>query len=392
MTTSARPKNPAAPPAAVPKVLQVLPALNDGGVEQSALDMAAYLARKGVHQAVASAGGRKEAQLAAIGVAHVTLPLDKKAPWWVLWNAWRLRRYMVREGITLVHARSRGPAWSAWLASRGLAGVGYLTTFHGTYGHGNALKRWYNRVMLQGPVVIANSDFIKRHIGEVYGYPVERIVVAARGIDPAVFDPARFDATTKAALRAELGLAAGVPVIMTVGRLTRWKGVHVLLEALSQLKDLRWQAVVVGGADARGAYARQLRDQAVALGISDRVIFAGSRQDVAALWTLADIGVSSTIEPEAFGRMAVEAQAMGVPVVASSLGGSNETVVNGETGYLIAPNAPHPLGERLRNLLTQRDELPRLAAKTRPWVLKTFTTEHCCKQEESAYRRILGTG
>lgn len=367
-------------PAPALRVLQVLPRLGDGGVEQSAVEMSGFLTSEGIFNAVASAGGRK---VAGLQVPHVTMPLHSKNPLIILMNAWRLRRVIRRLGITVVHARSRAPAWSAWLAAWGLPAV-FLTTFHGTYGSGNTLKRLYNRVMLKGPVTIANSVFIKDHIRRVYGYPAARIFVAPRGIEPERFDPAAL-APQVAALRKELRLAKGVPVIVMVGRITRWKGQHVLVAALAEISDLDWVCLLIGGPEGNGSYAQEVTAQIADAGLGDRIRLLGSRQDVPALLGLATVAVSASTRAEAFGRTAIEAQAMGVPVVATALGGSLETVKDGETGYLVEPNTPHPMADRLRHLLTQPRLAATLGAKARAWVLGTYTVTQCCRAEHEAY-------
>lgn len=379
-----------------PRVLQVLPALSDGGVEQSAVEMACYIKRQGWASFVASAGGRREADLERAGIPHIRLPLAAKAPWTVLFNAWRLRGVIRREGISLVHARSRAPAWSSWLACR-WAGVPFVTTFHGTYGlKGGFLKRIYNSVMTRGPVVIANSAFIRDHIIENYDVSPSRIVVAARGVEVEMFNPALFGKDTRKVLRQEWKVPEGVPVVMLVGRLTRWKGQDLLLRALAFLpKKEKWVAVLVGGPEKDGAFAYELERLAGELGIAGQVRFLGSRKDIPRLLMGADLAVSASVKPEAFGRVAVEAMAMGVPVAATALGGSMETVMEGETGWLVRPNdrgviEPQAVSETIGRALRNPEALARMGKKARAHVLAHFTAEQCCAAEMVAYRRVLG--
>lgn len=373
-------------------VLQVLPALREGGVEQSAVEMALYIKSRGGVPVVASAGGRWTAVLRAHGIAHVPLPLDKKAPWFILWNMWRLRGVIHRFGIRVVHARSRGPAWSAWLALKlgGFGCVEYVTTFHGTYGAANIFKKVYNRVMLRGRLVIANSEFIKRHIIDTYGYPASRIVVAARGVDAAVYDPARFSAAEVAAARAALGVEGKTPLLLLTGRLTRWKGQAALLRALALLKEEDWVAAFAGGAKTH-AYARELKALAAKLGIADRVRWLGMRDDVPLLNLAADLAFSCSTQAEAFGRVAIEAQAMGTPVIASRLGGSLETVRDRETGWLVPPGDAQALAKAIRGALSDRKHLDAMGAAARSWVMGHFTTERCCAAEWAAYQQLTDT-
>jgi len=401
-TPSGTPKPPVRPGLTV---LQVLPALNDGGVEKSAVEMAVALKNAGGRPLVASAGGKRVKNLQLHDIVHIDVPLDRKNPAAVLWCAFRLVGIIRKEGVDLVHARSRAPAWAAWLACR-LTGVAFVATFHGTYGlKGGWLKRLYNSVMLRGPYVIANSRFIAAHIVENYGYDPAHIVVASRGIDPAVWDTARFDAKDIQRVRAEWDVPKSVPVVMMVGRITRWKGHILLLHAMAELKDMDWRLVLVGAAGAREQdYAEDLKRLADSLGIGDRVVWAGSRDDVPLLLAAADVAVSASVRPEAFGRAAIEAMAMGKPVVATALGGSLETIIDGETGWLVRPASapdtaqehagfglftPQAVAEKLRGALRKPKVLVSMAAKARKRVLDNYTVDLCCQREMEAYRLVL---
>lgn len=387
-------------------VLQVLPALNDGGVEQSALEMALFLKAHGWRPVVASHGGTKETRLLQGGVMHVRVPLQKKGPIALLCNAVRLVGIIRREKPVLVHARSRGPAWSAWLACR-WTGVPYITTFHGTYGvRGGWLKRFYNSVMLRGPIVIANSAFTAKHIVETYGFDKRRIVVAPRGVDPNVWDTALFDKKTKHDVRRELGVEENVPLLMMVGRLTGWKGHELVLHALATMQDVPWVLAVVGGAGPGDeAYATHLKALAEELGIGGRVRWLGSRQDVPRLMAAAAVAISGSIKPEAFGRVALEAMAMGVPVVATALGGSLETLQDNKTGWLVRPGGgrggrmfgesfgvfePQAMAEKLRKALLKSTDLQTMGQAARAHVLAHYTVDQCCAKELQGYMRVLG--
>lgn len=370
-------------------VLQLLPALEEGGVEQSTVEMTAYSVKRGIRSLVASAGGKKVAAIAATGATHITLPLDRKAPWWIAWNAWKIAQIVRSEGVDLIHARSRGPAWAGWLACHlvGFTRVKYVTTFHGAYGFGGWWKKLYNSVMLKGPVVIANSQFIKQHITEVYGYPPEQIEVAARGVEEDVFNPSRFKAKDVAAVRRELEVPDGVPLLLMTGRLTRWKGQAVLLEALKQVQDLPWIVAFAGGGD--DAYALELRKQGEWLGVDSRIRWLGRRDDVALLNMAADLAFTCSTRPEAFGRVAIEAMAMETPVIASALGGSLETVKDGKTGWLVPVGDVDALAVAIQDALGNLKRLPTMGVAGRAWVLANFTAERCCAAEWRAYERVL---
>lgn len=383
--------------------LQILPALKDGGVEKSAIEMALYLKHHGWSPIVASAGGSKVAILERHGVPHIQMGLSTKTPWGILWNVVGITRIIRRENVAIVHARSRAPAWSAWLACR-LTGVAYVTTFHGTYGlDGGKLKRFYNSVMVRGRVVIANSVFIKNHIIENYSVTPDRVVVAARGIEPAEWNPANFTKNDVSELRAELTIKTGVPMLLMVGRITRWKGHDLILEALGQIAELPWVWVVAGGIDKDSEYGKALMARARVLGINERIRWLGSRSDVARLLAASQLAISGSTRPEAFGRVAIEAMAMGVPIVATGIGGSLETIINGKTGWLVAPEkqaarsgevrfgvfTPQAVVAILRKALQNPKQLTTMSHAARAHVLKTYTVDQCCAAELLAYVRTL---
>ena len=371
------------------RVMQVLPALGDGGVERSALEMAGYLSRQNVEHWVVSGGGRLVPDVIAAGAQAVELPVGAKSPLAIIANARALGRLIDAHRIDVVHARSRAPAWAAWLACRWFSHhpVRYLTTFHGVYSHGSALKRAYNRVMLKGRVVIANSQFIKNHIVSVYGYPDNQIIVAPRGIEPALFEPALYSCEFRQRIRAEFLLHEAEPMLIIVGRLTGWKGHSVLVEALERLKDLPWKLVVAGGGDED--FLKNLKRQITVAGLSDRIILTGSRKDVPALLAVADLAYSTSTRPEAFGRASIEAQAMETPIIATDHGGSRETVIPGVTGWLVAPSDSLALSAVTREALSDPARLKRMGLDGRANVLAHFTTERMLEAEFSAYRRLL---
>ncbi|MFZ2619384.1 MAG: glycosyltransferase family 4 protein, partial [Alphaproteobacteria bacterium] len=328
------------------------------------------------------------AELDAAHIPHHTLPLNSKNPFTALWCVWQVVKLIRAHNIQLLHARSRLPAWVALLSSR-ITGVPFITTFHGTHSLKGFGKHWYNSVMVRGRAVIANSQFIQQHIHENYGLPLSVIPVAPRGVDTAVFNPARITPAMRKSLATELHLPAAVPIILMAGRLTRWKGQHVLLHALAELADMPWHCLIVGGAGPHNAYATELRQHCAQLGLSHRVQFLGSRTDLPALYTMADIAISASLEPEAFGRVAVEAQAMGTPIIATNHGGSLETVQNGITGWLIPPNNAAILATTLRAALTNPNNLATMGQAARTWVLAHFTTQQTCQAEWAVYENIL---
>ena len=257
-----------------PIVLQVLPALNTGGTERGAVDVAQALVEAGGTALVASSGGRMVHELKRVGATHLTLPVHSKNPLVMFLNANRLARLAVRHDVDIIHARSRAPAWSALRAAR-RAGRHFITTFHGTYASGGGLKRRYNSIMTRGERVIAISAFIADHLREVYGVESERVRVIHRGVDLDVFDPAKVDPERLVRLASEWRLPDGVPVIMLPGRLARWKGQRVLIEALARLGRQDLCCLLVGSDQGRPRRRRELERLATGHGLASVVRLVG---------------------------------------------------------------------------------------------------------------------
>ncbi len=360
-------------------ILQVLPALEAGGVERGALEIAAALREAGARALVVSSGGRMAASL---GADHIVLPVHTKNPAGLWRNAARLEALIAREGVDLIHARSRAPAWSARSAAR-RAGVPFATTFHGAYGARSAAKRAWNRIMVRGDLVIAVSDFIAAHMQEVYRCPPARIRVVHRGIDAAAFDPAAVPPRERAAVRAAWAVPEGARVVLLPGRLTRLKGHAVLIEAMRLLADRNLVAVFAGSDRDRDAYRQELEARARGLAVR----FAGHVDNVAAAYAASDVAVSASIHPESFGRVLAEAGAMGLPVVATDHGGAREIVLRGQTGWLVPPSDPAALAEGIRSALAAAD--PALAERARAHMLAHFTLARMCAGTLAVYGELL---
>lgn len=315
-------------------LLQVLPALDAGGVERGTLEIAAAQVAAGHRALVASAGGRLVPALEALGAQHFTLPLASKTPWGIWRNAARLGALIAAEGVVLVHARSRAPAWSAlWAARR--AAVPFVTTYHATYSENFPGKRAYNAVMAKGDRVIAISGHIAAHVRDRHGVGADRLRIIPRGADLAVFDPAVVDPARAGALRAAWRVPPGAALVLLPGRLTRWKGQAVLVEALCAVRDAH--AVLAGDAQGRAGFVAELQALAARLGVGERVHIVGHVTDMPAALLAADVVIHASLQPEGFGRTVVEAQAMGRPVIASDLGAPRETVEEGVTGWRVPP-------------------------------------------------------
>lgn len=375
-----------APP---PAILQVLPALRSGGVERGTLEIAEAQIAAGFRAIVASAGGEMVPALEALGARHITLPLTAKTPWAIWRNAAALAALARSEGVALVHARSRAPAWSALIAARRL-GLPFVTTYHGAYNEGFPGKRLYNSVMARGDRVIAISHFIAELIRARHGVEEARLRIIPRGVDLRRFDPALVSPARLAALRAAWGVAEGQPIIMLPARVTRWKGQMVLVEAMAQLPGDAL-ALLVGDAAERPAFQAELQARIAGLGLQDRVRLVGHATDMPAALMLADVVVHASTDAEAFGRTVIEAQAMARPVIASDLGAPRETVAEGITGWRTPPGDASALAAALSRALAMTDsERAALGARARAAVLSGYTTAAMQAATMATYRELLG--
>ena len=373
-------------------VLQVLPSLDGGGVERGTIEMVAAVARAGGVALVASAGGRLVPAVAHTGGRHVTLPLDTKRPWTMWRNVARLARVIRLNDVTIVHARSRAPAWSAWLAAR-RGGAHFVTTYHGTYSERSRAKRAYNAIMVRGERVIAISHHVAALIGARYGADPARIRVIPRGVDPAIYDRARVGGDRIARLATAWRLPPDTETVLLPGRLTRWKGQAVLIDALALMRRTDVVAVLAGDAQGRDRYAAELAAQAERLGLGARVRIAGHCEDMPAALALASVVVNASVEPEGFGRVVIEAQSMGRPVVAASHGGAAETIEHDVTGWLVNPGDAAQLAVALDWVLgldaAARDAY---GAAARASVQARYTTRAMQDATVAVYREVLAQG
>ena len=325
-------------------LLQVTPELETGGAEQTTLDIAAAVVKAGGRAIVASRVVLMAALLSAGGAALVPMPVQSKNPLTILANAVRLAGVIDREKVSLIHVRSRAPAFSALIAARAMR-IPFLATYHGVYGGGGHVKRWYNAIMTRGEVVIANSEFTRAHVIAEHHLDPRKVVAIPRGVDIARFDPAKVAADRVAALRRTWGIGAAEAriVVLLAGRLTRWKGQSLLIEAAARLKAqgrTDFLIILAGDDQGRGGYRAELEAAIASAGLGEAVRLVGHCDDMPAAYLAADIVCAPSLEPEAFGRTAVEPQAMGRPVLAADHGAARETVADGETGWLVAPGDP----------------------------------------------------
>lgn len=374
-------------------LLQIIPSLEAGGAERACLDIAGAVHAQGGRALVASTGGRMAAELVALGGELIVLPVASKNPLVMLANVFRLVSLIRTQKVDLVHARSRAPAWSAWAAA-GITGVPFVTTFHGFYGAGNIFRRLYNSVMLRGVRVIAGSHFMAAHIRAAYHPPTDHIAVIARGIDVARFDPAAVAPERVAALRQEWKIPGGMQIILLPARLTRWKGQLLFVAALAGLNRRDVIGVLCGDAQGRAGYEQEIQAAAHRHGVAAQLRIPGNVADMPAAYCAAHIAVSASSDAEAFGRVPVEAMAMGCTTVAADHGGAAETLRTQENGQafgaLFTPGDAAGLGVALTQALARpRGGGAEQAAAARAHVLANYSTASMCAQTLALYRDVL---
>ena len=385
-----------------PTILQIIPELDTGGAELSAIEIADAIVRAGGRALVLSEGGRLAPRIAAAGGEFVPFPAATKNPIRLLWNARVIRRMIESEGVDLVHARSRAPAWSAMIAAR-RAGKPFVTTYHGAYNEKTSLKRAYNAIMAKGDVVIANSRYTKQLIEQRYGTDPSKIRVIYRGVDGTKFDPGAISAERKAALRARWKAGPDTRIVIQLARLTAWKGQSTVIEAarLLETKGRLGQTLIVLAGDAQGreTYREKLETEIRDAGLTGKVILPGHVEDVPAALAIAHLAVVASTEPEAFGRVATEAQVMGCPVIATDLGAPPETVAapphvapQDATGWLVPPGNAVKLAEAIAEALNLDPEVRKaLGARARARVLGNYSLDAMRLETLGVYDDLLGT-
>lgn len=379
-------------------ILQVIPGLDAGGAERTTIDVAGAVTAAGGKALVASAGGRLEAELAEMGGELIRLPAGSKNPLTILANAGRLEKIIRERKVSVIHARSRAPAWSAFFAARSMK-IPFITTYHGAYKAGGWLKRQYNGVMAAGTMVIANSEFTGAEIAKAYKLDKKRIAVIPRGTDFSAFDRSKITLERVLELKAQWGLAGfRGPIILLPGRLTRWKGQLVFIEALAQLKRAGRlsdaMAVLAGDAQGRDAYVEEMKLAIEGAELQNRVKIVGHIEDMPTAYAASTLVVSASTEPEAFGRVIVEASAMGLPVIATDHGGARETVIAAPpeqiTGWLTPPGDAGALAGAIGAALALTpQERAAMGARGAAYVKRRYSREAMCRATLQVYLRVI---
>ena len=372
-------------------ILQIVPALNCGGVERGTIDIAKAISISGNNSYVLSSGGILCKQIKDIKNAHlIKHNVSSKNPITIIRNISYIRNLIEAEKIDLVHARSRAPAWSAYYAAKKLD-IPYVTTFHGIYSMQSQLKKYYNSIMTKGDKVIAVSEFVKNHILENYEIDENKITVIYRGVDLDYFNPQNCDEKLKNKFTEKYNLPNSVPLIILPSRLTSWKGQNILIKALAEIKKLDFYCLLVGDLSNHPSYVDSLNTLIRENKLQSKVQIFGSEMDIVGLYDRADIVVSSSVEPEAFGRTIVEAQAMAKIVVATNIGGSAETIEDGVTGFHVKPNDHIAMSLVIKAALSilgtmKADEMTSNARKS---VAQHFSLDRMQKDTLSLYSTLI---
>ncbi|WP_293899915.1 glycosyltransferase family 4 protein [Phenylobacterium sp.] len=374
-------------------LLQVIPELETGGAEQTTIDVAQAVVRAGGTALVAARGGRMTARLVADGGRLAQMPVQTKNPLTMLGNAARLVALIRQEKVSIVHARSRAPAFSALWAAHA-TGTPFVATYHGVYKAKSGLKRWYNAVMTRGDLVIANSEYTRAHVLAEHGIDPARMVTIPRGVDLTRFDPGFVPPNRVEALRAAWGVAAdGRTRILLAGRLTRIKGHLTIIEAARQLAAAgRSDFLILFAGDDQGrtGFAAELQAAIDQAGVGGAVKLVGHCDDMPAAYLLADFAILPTTHPESFGRAAVEPQVMGRPVIASNHGGVTETIVDGATGWLAPVGNPAAWAVALARAIDlgpgKRLEMGEAGRRR---AQRLYSVDVMCAATLSAYEKVL---
>ena len=377
-------------------VLQVIPKLGYGGAETGCYDIAHYLAENECGSFIATSGGELLKFVKKDKVKIIRLPVHSKNPVLIIFNALVLAIYIIFYKINIVHARSRAPAWTSYIASF-LTNRVFVTTFHGTYNFKSNLKKFYNSIMLRANLTIAGSNFIFRHINENYSqylHKEKKLRVIFRGINVDYYNSKNISILKREKLKQEWNLSSNQFTILLPGRLTYWKGQEKFIESLNILIEdyniANFQAIILGSDQGRKVYKKKLINLVERYNLNNKVKFIQHCKEMPLAYSLADVVVSASIEPEAFGRVSVEAQSMGKPIVATDIGGSKETIINKKSGFLYKHDDPRELAKMLNTVIQlSQDELKLIGNEGRKNITKKFDVEIMCQSNLKEYKKLI---
>lgn len=372
-----------------PVIMQIIPELGPGGAEQGCIDIAAELVRSGAQAIVVSNGGSRVHELGRIGAIHVNMPVHSKNPFVMAKNIKRLRTVIERYNVNIVHARSRAPAWSAWQACK-KTNAHFMTTAHAPYNINGELKRFYNSVMTKGERIIAISHFVADNLKENYRFNHNKIRLIPRGVALEKFHPTAVTPRRLIKLSADWRIPDNANIVMLPGRLTRWKGHQVLIDAIMQLQRKDIFCILIGSDQGRTAYREELEADIHAKNLGGSIRIVDHCDDMPAAYMLAGVVVCPSTDPEGFGRVPVEAQAMGRPIIASDHGGAQETIVRGETGWLVPPGDSESLAKAIEEALAlSQSQRSILATRAMSHIAANFTKDLMVDKTMEVYAELL---
>jgi glycosyltransferase involved in cell wall biosynthesis len=378
------------------KVLQVIPKLGYGGAETGCYDIAHYLPENGCKSFIVTSGGELTKFINKEKVKLIKLPVQSKNPLLIIFNTLALIFIIIFNNISIVHARSRAPAWSCLFATK-ITRRKFVTTFHGTYNFNNKIKKFYNSVMVKSNLIIAGSNFIFSHIKNNYSDYLDiknKLLVIFRGINVDYFDPTTKTEIEEKKLLKNWGIVENKKIILLPGRLTSWKGQELFLEAINmvniQLGYEAFYAVILGSDQGRDLFKKKLIRLSEQYRMTKQVKFIDHCKDMALAYKVSDIIISASIEPEAFGRVAVEAQSMEKVIIASDIGGSNETVIDEKTGYLFEAGNANSLSKKILKVLNLDDgTIKTIGTEGRKNIVNKFNVEKMCFSTYSEYKKLI---
>lgn len=370
-------------------ILQVVPALISGGVERGALEIAKNIVKVGHNSIVISAGGPMVESLVDSGSEHITLNVASKNPITIWKNARRVANIIRSKNIDIVHARSRAPAWSCYMAAKA-TNTKLITTFHGIYNFKNFLKKFYNSVMTEGRNVIAVSNFVKKHIIDNYKVDPNKITVIHRGVNHHEFSKDKLSDGKLNRYREKYKVPTDTPVLLLPSRMTRWKGHMVLIDALEKIKHLNFYCIMAGDLAKHPAYVSRIREKIHQYKLQSHIQLFGNESDIISLYGISDIVLSTSIEPEAFGRTIIEAQAMEKIVIATNIGGACETIQDGLNGFHVKPNDSIALAQKIEHCLSLMgsEQEKNMTMNARKTASEKFSLEKMLKNTLAVYNQI----
>jgi|TARA_R110002126_G_scaffold13118_7_gene57271 glycosyltransferase involved in cell wall biosynthesis len=372
-----------------PIIMQIIPELGPGGAEQGCIDVASAIQSAGGKAIVVSHGGNRIHEVTRSGAVHINMPAHSKNPVTMWQNITRIKKLIKQHNVDIVHVRSRAPAWSAYKACKGTK-ARFMTTCHAPYNYKSKLKQFYNSAMAKGERVIAISQHVENYLRTGYGLNEQTMRLIHRGIPIERFHPTVVSPERMIALNKTWRIPESASVILLPGRLTRWKGQAVLIEAMAEIENKDVYAVLIGSDQGRSDYRKELEQLIEARGLSAQIRIVDHCNDMPAAYMLSTVVVSASTDPEGFGRIPVEAQAMGRPIIGTDHGGAQETILRGETGWLIPPANPHALANAIKEALSlNNSQRAVLATRAMAHVMQNFTKEIMTEKTLAVYAELL---